>query len=126
MGMLQQNRALCRPGRAACHVHITYVHEDVDELRSDWDPAKARLTQRKHGIAFEEAQTVVADEDAILLADVSHAAGEERCDLLGPSAKLRVLMVIHRDRSDDGPVRLIPARKATPSERVQYGARWTR
>jgi uncharacterized DUF497 family protein len=98
----------------------------VDQLRFDWDPAKARLNQRKHGITFEEAQTVFADEDAIMLADVSHSAGEERFYLLGLSAKLRVLVVIHCYRSDDGPVRLISARKATPSERVQYDARWTR
>jgi uncharacterized protein len=98
----------------------------VDDLRFDWDPAKARLNQRKHGIAFEEAQTVFADEDAILLADPAHSTREDRFYLLGLSARLRVLVVIHCYRADDGVVRLISARKATPTERAQYDARWTR
>ena len=97
-----------------------------DELRFEWDPAKARLNQRKHGVAFEEAQTVFADEDAILLADSAHSAVEDRFYLLGLSARLRVLVVIHCYRSEDGVVRLISARKATTSERAQYDARWTR
>jgi uncharacterized DUF497 family protein len=98
----------------------------VDELRFEWNPAKARLNQRKHGVAFEEAQTVFADEDALLLADPAHSAVEDRFYLLGFSARLRVLVVIHCYRSEDGVVRLISARKATPSERAQYDARWTR
>ena len=45
---------------------------------------------------------------------------------LGLSAKLRLLVVIHCYRADDAVIRLISARKATPSERAQYDARWTR
>ena len=67
-----------------------------------------------------------ADEDAILLADPAHSTTEDRFYLLGLSARLRVLVVIHCYRADDGVVRLISARKATPTERVQYDARWTR
>lgn len=98
----------------------------MDDLRFEWDPAKARLNERKHGVAFTEAQTVFADDDAILLADDAHSIGESRFYLLGRSARLRVLMVIHCYRADDEVVHLISARKATPSERVQYDARWTR
>ena len=96
----------------------------MDELRFERDPVKARLNLRKHGIAFEEAQTVFADDDAILLADPAHAESEDRFYLLGLSSRLRVLVVIHCYQSDDGIVRLISARKATPSERAQYDARW--
>ena len=103
---------------------MQYVHFSVDELRFEWDSAKARLNRRKHGIAFEEAQTVFADDDAVLVADPVHSSSEDRFYLLGLSARLRVLVVVHCYRVDDEIVRLISARKATSSERAQYDARW--
>jgi uncharacterized DUF497 family protein len=96
----------------------------VDGVRFDWDPAKARDNLRKHGISFDEAQTVFGDEEAVLLEDPEHAAGEDRFLLLGLSARLRVLVVVHCYRAQETVIRLISARKATPSERVQYDARW--
>ena len=98
----------------------------MSALRFDWDPVKARLKLRKHGIEFDEARTAFADDDAILLVDSAHADAEDRFYLLGLSAKLRLLVVIHCYRADDAVIRLISARKATPSERAQYDARWTR
>ena len=97
----------------------------MDELRFEWDAAKARQNLRKHGVAFEEAQTAFADVDAIVVEDPSHSSEEERFYLLGLSARLRLLVVVHCYRTDDGVIRLISAWKATPSERAQYGARWT-
>ncbi|MEQ1761323.1 MAG: BrnT family toxin [Vicinamibacterales bacterium] len=47
-------------------------------------------------MAFEEAQTVFADDDAILLADPAHSESEDRFDLLGLSSRWRVLVVIRR------------------------------
>ncbi len=87
---------------------------------------QGRENQRKHGIAFDEAQTVFADEHAILLPDLAHSGEEERFHLLGLSARLRVLVVIHCYREDATTVRIISARSATPTERAQYGTRWTR
>ena len=98
----------------------------MDDLRFTWDPANARENQRKHGIAFEEAQTVFADDHAILLPDVVHSGEEERFYLLGMSARLRVLVVIHCYREEASAIRLISARPATPTERTEYGARWIR
>lgn len=98
----------------------------MDDLRFDWDPAKARENRRKHGIAFEEAQTVFADDSAILLTDAAHSGEEDRFHLLGLSARLRLLVVIHCYRERARTIRLISARPATPTERAQYGARWTR
>jgi uncharacterized protein len=95
----------------------------VDDYRFDWSREKARLNVRKHGVTFEEAQTVVADEDAVLVEDVAHSIGEPRFYLLGISARLRLLVVIHAYREASGVIRLISARRATPSERAQYGAR---
>ena len=94
----------------------------MDDLRFEWDPAKARDNLRKHGVSFDEAQTVFADEQAILLDDPDHSSEEDRFALLGLSAPLRELVVAHCDRSDGGVVRVISARKATRSERAQYDA----
>jgi hypothetical protein len=95
----------------------------VNEFRFAWDAVKARQNVRKHGVSFEEAQTAFADEDAIVVEDPDHSADEERFYLLGLSARLRLLVVVHCYRADDGVIRLISAWKATPSERAQYGAR---
>lgn len=98
----------------------------MGELRFDWDPAKARLNLRDHSISFEEAETVFSDDFAILLPDPDHSDAEDRFLLIGTSAGLRVLIVVHCYRENDAVIRIISARKATPSERAQYGARWKR
>jgi len=94
----------------------------VDDFRFDWNPAKARENVRKHGISFDDAQTVFADEQAILLDDPDHSTDEDRFALLGLSAPLRVLVVAHCYREGDSVVRIISARKATRTERAQYDA----
>lgn len=95
-------------------------------MRFDWDPAKARENLRKHGVSFEEAQSVFSDDQAIVLDDPDHSEDEDRFILLGMSSTLRVLTVVHCYVADDETVRIISARKATRSERTQYGARWMR
>lgn len=94
-------------------------------LTFEWDPAKARENIRRHGVSFDEAKTVFSDDQAILLHDPDHSTEEDRFVLLGLSAQLRVLVVVHAYRQDEV-VRLISARKATPTERAQYSARWMR
>ena len=94
----------------------------MDDIRFDWDPAKARENVRKHGISFDEARTVFADENAILLDDPDHSSDEDRFALLGLSAPLRVLVVAHCYRAGDSVIRVISARKATRIERAQYDA----
>jgi uncharacterized protein len=94
------------------------------DLRFTWDAAKARANLSKHGISFEEAQTVFSDDNAILVPDPDHAAEEERFLLIGLSGALRVLVVVHCEPGPERTIRLISARRATPSERGQYVARW--
>ena len=93
-------------------------------LHFTWDASKARSNLTKHGVAFEEAETAFSDEDAILLPDPEHSAGEERFILIGLSVALHVLVVIHCEPDPSGAIRLISARRATRSERGQYAARW--
>ena len=94
----------------------------MDDIRFEWDPAKDRENRRKHGVSFDEAKTVFADDRAILLDDLDHSAEEDRFALLGLSAPLRILVVAHCYREGENVIRLISARKATRSERAQYDA----
>jgi uncharacterized protein len=91
------------------------------DIRFEWDSAKDRRNQRRHGVSFPEARTVFLDENGILIHDPDHSEKEDRYLLLGMSAKLRLLVVSHTYREEDRVVRLISAWKATPQEHDQYG-----
>ena len=94
----------------------------MSAMRFAWDEAKAEENLHKHGVSFEEASMVLGDENARLKHDPDHSLKEDRFLLLGFSAKLRLLIVCHAYREDDEVIRIISARKATPSERRQYGS----
>jgi uncharacterized DUF497 family protein len=94
--------------------------------RFEWDPRKDAENRRKHGVSFEEASTVFADEYALFLDDPDHSAAEHRFILLGLSAAFRVVLVVHTYREPDDIIRIISARKATKGERQQYEMRWHR
>ena len=93
----------------------------MNELSFSWDDRKERDNRRKHGVSFEEAATVFTDENARLKHDPDHSHDEDRFILLGFSAKLRLLVVVHAYRQDEKEIRIISARKAVPNERKQYG-----
>jgi uncharacterized protein len=96
----------------------------MNELRFEWDPTKAAVNSRKHKVSFEEGKTVFDDERALLLDDPDHSATEDRFVLLGLSAMLRTVVVVHCYRENDEVIRLISARKATRAEQRQYEERW--
>jgi len=98
----------------------------VAVLRFDWDNKKDAQNRRKHGISFEEAQTVFFDDHALLIADPDHSEEEERFVLLGLSSALRTLVVCRCYRREGDVIRLISARRADRQERELYEARWTR
>jgi hypothetical protein len=89
-------------------------------LYFDWDEAKNRANNRKHGIWFEEALQVFDDIGAILFFDESHSTKEDRFILLGISASSRVLIVVYCEREKGSVVRIISARSATPKEVKRY------
>lgn len=95
----------------------------MSSLEFDWDESKAAANLRKHGVGFEEARTVFEDEEALLIRDEEHSLGEERFVLVGLSAALRVLVVVHCERETGDVIRIISARKADRGERAQYSAR---
>lgn len=87
----------------------------------DWNPSKAASNLRKHGVSFEEAQSVFYDEFAIQFFDESHSSdNEERFLMLGMSSGAHLLLVCHCERDDGGVVRIISARKATKNESSFY------
>jgi uncharacterized DUF497 family protein len=92
----------------------------MNRLEFSWDPAKARINRRKHGVSFEEAQTVFYDDNARLIYDPDHSKEEDRFILLGMSTTLRLLIVCHSYRKGESLIRIISARRATKSEQHQY------
>ncbi len=95
----------------------------MSELRFVWDPRKAKENARKHGVTFEEAESIFLDERALLIGDPDHSDEEDRFILLGLSARLRILVVCHCYRESDSEIRLISARKADRYERKEYNER---
>ena len=93
----------------------------MNKIKFSWDDRKERENRRKHGVSFEEAATAFADENARLKHDPDHSREEDRFILLGFSAKLRMLVVVHAYRQDETEIRIISGRKATRNERKQYG-----
>lgn len=92
----------------------------MSTLRFEWDEHKAVLNASKHGVTFDEAKSVFADEHAKLIDDPDHSADEERFVLLGLSGALRLLLVCHCYRSEGHVIRIVSARKATRRESKSY------
>lgn len=93
----------------------------MSDLVFRWDTGKAKNNERKHGVSFEEAQSVFMDESALEFYDDEHSEWEDRFLLLGISKHLRLLLVCHCYREEDEVIRIISARKATKSEAQHYG-----
>ena len=84
----------------------------------EWDEEKARKNFAKHGVSFEEAQSVFDDDNAGIKDDPDHSLGEHREIIVGHSAAGRLLLVSFTERAEN--VRIISARAATPRERRFY------
>ncbi len=89
-------------------------------MKYEWDRDKYELNLKKHGISFEEAQTVWADPLAQEFYDDGHLDSEERYIRVGHSQNSRVLLVVFCERDTGDTIRIISARKATSSERRDY------
>ena len=89
-------------------------------MRFEWDPDKNEINFKKHGVNFEEAETVFEDERAVTIYDESHSESEDRFKIIGISRKLRELTVCHCYRNGDEVTRIISARRATKNESKLY------
>lgn len=92
----------------------------MSTLRFEWDDRKAVANLRKHGVSFEEARSVFADERAKLINDPDHSEDEDRFVLLGLSSALRLLLVCHCEKGAGNIIRIISARKASVMESEFY------
>ncbi len=92
----------------------------MDMIKFEWDAKKNQINIKKHGIAFEEAETVFYDDHAILFDDPDHSTEEERFLILGISQKEKLCIVSHCYRSAGEVIRIISARKATKTETKMY------
>jgi uncharacterized protein len=99
------------------------LHENFE-----WDEAKAQRNLKKHGVSFDDAALVLADENGdsfhVEEYDGSHSAGEDRYVTTAshPDDRAIVLIIAWTDRStqDARITRIISARAATPAERKKY------
>ncbi|MCP4339521.1 MAG: BrnT family toxin [Desulfobulbaceae bacterium] len=92
----------------------------MKKLTFEWDKKKNTRNSRKHGVSFEEAQTVFYDEYAIQFFDPEHSESEDRFLLLGISFTLKTCVVCHCFRQEETIVRIISARKADKDEEHVY------
>lgn len=86
-------------------------------MQVTWDPKKAESNFKKHKIRFSDAEMVLYDPFAMTL-DEQVVAAQQRFVSIGSDAVGRVIVIVYSYRADT--IRLISARKATPSERKQY------
>ena len=84
----------------------------------NWDEEKARRNLRKHGVSFDEANSVFDDPLFLTFADPEYSRNERRFIIMGESAKGRLLVVSYTDREEA--IRLISARPVTNKERKAY------
>ena len=87
-------------------------------MRFEWDPEKAKLSFKKHGVSFEEALTVFYDPLSATFDDPDHSVGEYRDITIGLSSHDRLLVVAHTEREDS--LHIISARPATAHERKRH------
>ena len=92
----------------------------MNEIQFEWDENKNAINRQKHGVSFEEAETVFYDENALFISDPEHSLDEERFILLGFSFRARLLIVCHCYRGANQIIRIISARKATLQESRYY------
>ena len=86
------------------------------DYRFEWDDEKNHINIKKHGISFESARFVFADENHVILYDDIHSVNEERYIAIGMVDK--ILYVVHTIRNER--IRIISARTATEAERRIY------
>ena len=87
-------------------------------MQFSWDPDKATQNLRKHGVSFEEAETVFADQLYVDFYDPDHSEDEDRYLVVGKSRQGRFLIVSYTERRLF--TRIITAREVTRSEQEAY------
>lgn len=87
-------------------------------MKFEWDENKAKSNLSKHGISFEEAQTVFDDPLYVDFYDPDHSLEENRYIIIGQSSTGKILLISYTERGNK--IRIISCRKATKNERIAY------
>jgi uncharacterized protein len=88
-------------------------------MRFEWDDAKDRSNQKKHGLSLSEAaQLFKTGEDYLEIFDAAHSATEDRFIAIGEIDR-GIAVVVYTER-EDGLIRIIGARFATKREQERY------
>ena len=93
-----------------------YFDFNYENAVFEWDDEKAASNFRKHGIRFETASKVFADENKLVRYDEEHP-WENRYDVLGKVG--RILFVVCTFKKGNV-VHMISARRATEPEKARY------
>jgi uncharacterized DUF497 family protein len=92
----------------------------------EWDEAKAAANERKHGVTFELASSILYDPSLLTVADLEHGETEERWLSIGVARNSALLSIVYLWSEADPAaikIRLISARRATQAECRQYEER---
>jgi hypothetical protein len=84
----------------------------------EWDPAKAEVNFKKHGVRFGEAESIFEDDFAITITDDASDPHERRFVSIGRGVKQKVLVVVYCFRGMN--IRIISVRLASAGECAQY------
>ena len=94
------------------------MKKNISDVIVEWDDNKNQSNIKKHGISFETAALVFADEERIEYYDKLHSQDEDRYIVLG--CVQGILYVVYTMRGEAA--RLISARMANAMERrIYYG-----
>jgi len=87
-------------------------------MNCEWDDEKAASNLAKHGVSFEEAETVFDDPNTAYAPDAVYPGDEERGLAIGYTLENRLLFVVYTNRGEVP--RIISARRATTQERRRH------
>lgn len=93
---------------------------NVGMIEFDWDLPQVKSNKKRHGVTFEEAQSVFYDDYAAQFYDQSLSNEEDRFLLLGMSNRSRLLLIVHCEKGDGDVILIISTRKAFTTESTYY------
>lgn len=98
----------------------SFIMVYTENIRFEWDLAKAESNQMKHGVSFETAITVFVDPRALMADDEKHSSIDEQRHWIIGDTREGVLVVVYTVRQLGQLYRVMSARKAKRKERKRY------
>lgn len=80
----------------------------MDETDFEWNDAKDRINQQKHGVSFEQAQYAFLDDMRVIAKDITHSTKEERFYCFGLDREKAAVLTV-RFTYREGKIRIIGA-----------------